>query len=151
MFVTVKTIWALKPCESWPLERIRDFLGSGIAVKNPQALAMLQRLDIAYARWVIVRLLPHPQLVLWVQACAERARDYTHGFETVHSEEAVRCASHAAAAERFAYCVDYDCGDAKGSAYMAGVAAEHAAMERRSRPEEAREQCRHAFSLFQTL
>ena len=63
MLITVDSVMALNPCETYTRERVTELIGLG-----PQPA--LESIPFADARWILVRLLTEQNLRKWACRCA---------------------------------------------------------------------------------
>ena len=76
MMITVDRLMALEPCEGWPRERVREFVGDGVDPGSARAFELLSSLPRRDACWLIARLLDTGGRLEWADACARRAKEY---------------------------------------------------------------------------
>lgn len=72
MKISFNQIRKLEPC--WSNDKLREYLPTKTRVEV--TLQSLQKLTIRDARWLVSRLMTRPQLIVWAQTCAKRAKKY---------------------------------------------------------------------------
>ena len=135
MLITRDLVASLNPCDEYDVEKRAELIPeSGVYICD--SLPVLLGLPHCDCRWLLARLLPVPQRVLWAKACAERAIGYAdkaRGAEAEWAEWAAEWATETAA-EWAAAAAEWA---ATAAEWAAELAAEWAATEHKLAVEHA--------------